>query len=442
MTGPPPMPYQGGHGRPERDAIAISPTYWDFGDDREDPIHRIHAYPAKFPAFITTKALRYAQRNGVNVDLVADVFCGCGTTAVEALRNGKSFWGCDINPVATLIAHVKTRSYDDSGLERTFDAIKRHAQDAKPLLEDGIRIAERIHYWFDDRAIDDLVRLHQAIDASAPPKSRYRKFFLCAFSNILKPTSRWLTKSIKPQLDPDKSPRAVSDAFADQVTLMRKANSERVRTLTSMASEPGSHTVGAQVDIRTRNFLASRLPSCQPDLIVTSPPYVTSYNYADIHQLSALWLGYASDYRSLRKDMLGNAYRVKPLDRRAIERLGSLALDTCDTLEKRDRRTARSVARYFFDMNRAVTKCWRMLNANGMAVFVIGNTKYHGITIDNHKYLEHCMVSAGFRDIEIHRRKVSLKIMTPYRDARGRFTRDSAERKVYAKEFVVIGRRR
>ena len=87
-------------------------------------------------------------------------------------------------------------------------------------------------------------------------------------------------------------------------------------------------------------------------------------------------------------------------------------------------------------------KCWRMLNENGMAVFVIGNTRYHGITIDNHKHLERCMGSAGFRDIEAHPRKVSLKIMTPYRDARGRFTRDSTERKVYANEFVVIGRRK
>ena len=26
------------------------------------------------------------------------------------------------------------------------------------------------------------------------------------------------------------------------------------------------------------------------DLIVTSPPYVTSYEYADLHQLSSLWL--------------------------------------------------------------------------------------------------------------------------------------------------------
>ena len=42
--------------------------FWDFGDHRENPIHRIHSYPAKFPAFITTKALRYAEKKGVSVN--------------------------------------------------------------------------------------------------------------------------------------------------------------------------------------------------------------------------------------------------------------------------------------------------------------------------------------------------------------------------------------
>ena len=422
-------------------ALAVSPGYWDFGDDKEDPIHRIHAYPAKFPAFITTKALHYAKRNGVTVNLVADVFCGCGTTAVEAIRNGKDFWGCDINPVATLIAHVKTRPYDDDGLEKKLDSIDRHLQASQPRPDDGEHLPERLHYWFDDKTVSDLLRLRHAINVCVPPKSRYRKFFLCAFSNILKPTSRWLTKSIKPQIDPAKPSRAVTEAFADQVALMRKANSERVRATSSLPPASANSSAMTQVDIRTRNFLASRLPSCRPDLIITSPPYVTSYNYADIHQLSALWLHYASDYRDLRRNMLGNEYRVKPLGPLAVRRLGSLAADTYDTLKRTDTRKARSVVRYFFDMNRAALKCWRMLNENGMAVFVIGNTTYQGTAIDNSGHLQQCMASAGFRDIQAFPRQVSLKIMTPYRDSRGRFTRDSTKRRVYAEEFVVVGRR-
>ena len=52
------------------------------------------------------------------------------------------------------------------------------------------------------------------------------------------------------------------------------------------------------------------------------------------------------------------------------------------------------------------------------------------------------MERADFLGVKTIPRKISLKIMTPYRDARGRFTRDSTQRQVYGEEFVVIGRKR
>ena len=413
------------------DSSDNSTSYWNFGERKEDPIHRIHGYPAKFPAFITTKALQYAEEQGVRVEVVADVFCGCGTTAVEAKRNGKNFWGCDINPVAALIARVKTHHYRDAVLERNFDAITDEFHRTEPTPEDYARIGDRMRYWFEERNIDDLIRLDHAIRRKTPAGSPHRKFFLCGFSNILKPTSRWLTKSIKAQIDPHKSPRGVMEAFEDQFAMMRKAN-QKNRFLTPQP----------QVRIRTQNFLASTEPDCRADLIVTSPPYVISYDYASIHQLSTLWLRYASDYRKLRRNMLGIQYGVDPLEPTAIQNLNPIARETFRNLLPKERRKAHSVAHYFIDVDKAVAKCWRMLNDGGMAVFVIGNTQYKDIKIDNAKHLTNCMIRAGFRDVEAIQRKVSLKIMTPYRDARGRFTRDSTQRKVYGEEFVVIGRRR
>ena len=406
---------------------------WDFGDRKEDPIHRIHAYPAKFPAFITTRALEYAEQCGVKVDVVADVFCGCGTTAVEAKRNGKNFWGCDINPVATLIAQVKTHHYRDEILARYLVAIRDEFRHVASRAADRERIddrIDRIRYWFDGRNIDDLLRLDHAIRGATPAGSRHRKFFRCAFSNILKPTSRWLTKSIKAQLDPDKSPRRVMEAFEDQVALMRRANHEN-----------RFPTPRPRVIIRTRNFLVPEKPESRADLIVTSPPYVTSYNYADIHQLSTLWLGYASDYRALRKNMVGNQVGVQVPVAAEIETFSARGKASYSDLSQVEPCKARSVARYFLDVDKAVAKCRRMLNDGGMAVFVIGNTGYKGVQIDNREHLVHCMNRANFRDVETVPRKVSLKIMTPYRDARGRFTRDAKQRRVYGEEFVVIGRR-
>ena len=313
---------------------------------------------------------------------------------------------------------------------RYFDAIKRDFSRTETTPEDHDQISDRIRYWFKEDNIRDLIRLDLAIRRQTPIRSQHRKFFLCGFSNILKPTSLWLTKSTKAQRDLQKSPRAVMEAFEEQIARMRQAN-QQLRFPTPFP----------RVRIKTENFLASTKAACRTDLIVTSPPYVTSYNYADIHQLSILWLGYASDYRVLRKNMLGNQYGVELPESVKNDRLGQTANTAYRGLLRKDRYKADSVARYFLDMDKAVAKCEHMLNYGGMAVFVIGNTDYRGVRIDNAKHLEESMKRAGFLDIRVIPRKVSLKTLTPYRDARGRFTRDSTQRKVYGQEFVVIGRK-
>ena len=403
---------------------------WDFGDTREDLIHRIHPYPARFPAFITTKALEYAEAEGVAVRNVADVFCGCGTTAVEAKRNGKAFWGCDINPLATLIAKVKTHRYRDRDLARTYHAIKADVSHSHVSSKDRDAIGARIRYWFDERNVDDLIRLDRAIRRTTQPYSAQRRFFQCGFSAILKATSYWLTKSIKAQRDADKEPRAVMEAFDEQVAMMRRANDGNV------FPHPAATT-----RIRTRNFLGNGSSQDQADLIVTSPPYVTSYNYADIHQLSTLWLGYAADYRALRRNMLGNRHGVSPPREGVVKRLGDTAWRTYRDMRSQDPSHASSIARYFVDLDKAVRRCWQALASPAMAVFVIGNTQYKGVKVDNAEHLETCMRRAGFDRTHAIRRKVSLKIMTPYRDAHGRFTRDSSQRRVYGDEYVLIGRK-
>ena len=404
--------------------------FWDFGTGKEDAIHRIHGYPAKFPAFITSKALEYAELKGVSVQTVADIFCGCGTTAVEAKKNGKNFWGWDINPVATLIAEVKTRQYKDAKLEEYFTAIKKEFRVTKVSKKERENVNERIKYWFDAVSIRDLLRLKRSIKAQVPVRSHYRKFFLCAFSNILKPTSKWLTKSIKAQIDPYKEPYCVMEAFEGQFTRMRAANKHNI-------FPPGDHTVR----IVNGNFLSTRIKKCAPDLIVASPPYVVSYDYAEIHQLSSLWLDFVSDYRDLRKNMIGNRYGLSVPSDEQIEGLCPAGKKVYRALLKSDRQKAISVAQYYIDIERAVRKCWSMLTLNGMAVFVIGNTEYKGIQIDNAEYLCECLRKAGFGDPQSMRRKISMKTMTPYRDSKGRFTRDSRKRRIYQEEFVVSGRK-
>lgn len=407
------------------DTLPINES-WDGRGVRENQMHRIHAYPAKFPAFITTKAIKYARSKNIKVDTVADIFCGCGTVAYETVREGLHFWGCDINPVATLIARTKSRHYEDDVISSYYSNIVDSF--SLQLFDEADQIAnnERIKYWFYDEQIEDLSRLKQAI-VSVVQDSSYREFFLCAFSNILKSCSRWLTKSIKPQIDPHKKPHNVIDAFSTQVRMMRKANRE-------------NEIIESKADIETANCLTKSINSPFVDLLVTSPPYVTSYEYADLHQLSTLWLGYTDDYRSFRDGTIGSLHGSNNLED-LLKQLNNTGQEIVFKLFPVDKPKCRSVSQYYIDMQNAVKKVYEILKPGGGALFVIGNTEYKNVRINNAKHLLESLLSNGFVDVSVERRKISNKILTPYRDSIGKFTTDKNSRKVYSEEFIIFGRK-
>ena len=144
--------------------------------------------------------------------------------------------------------------------------------------------------------ISDLMRLKQSIELVVP-EGEYQDAFLCLFSSILKASSKWLTKSIKPQVDPNKREVVVWNVFKQHFDKFSKA----IIQINSRIFK------SANIKIENENFLDFEdFPKV--DLIISSPPYVTSYEYADLHQLSTLWLQYTSDYRELRRGSIGSMY--------------------------------------------------------------------------------------------------------------------------------------
>ena len=399
--------------------------YWNLGDIPELKIHSIHAYPAKFPAFIASKAIGLAKEFGVEVKIISDIFCGCGTVALEAKCNKVDFWGCDINPVATLITRAKTYSYNTDKLQAYFflvaDLFNRDSN-IKPYYEAN----ERIRYWFYEEQYNELYKLKNSIDVI--PNGKYKVAFNCLFSAILKSTSKWLTKSIKPQVDPNKKFPKVWTAFEKQFKNFLRGIKE-------------IPTSNSKIDIVTCSILTRKsLPLV--DLIVTSPPYVTSYEYADLHQLSSLWLGYTEDYTSLRKGTMGSMYNNNSY-RFDMESLNGTAKKIITDLNSNpgiEPAKIKSIARYYIDMQKATQQCYKMLKPNSMAFFVIGDTEYRGTQIHNSRQLVESLIQSGFKEVLVSKRKIINKLLTPYRDETGKFTNDKEKRKIYHEEFVVIGR--
>lgn len=412
----------------DMNSIAVEEE-WNFSNETELLMHTIHAYPAKFPAFIATKAFDYAGQEGVNVKTVADVFCGCGTVALEAKLHGKDFWGCDINPVATLIAKTKSAAYDINVVADYFERIKVTYETMEIDHMVYNKAPERLKYWFTENSFIDLMRLKQSIEFVVPA-GEYRDAFLCLFSSILKASSKWLTKSIKPQIDPNKREVVVWNVFKQHFDKFSKAIIQiNLRIFKS-----------ANIKIENENFLTFEdFPKV--DLIISSPPYVTSYEYADLHQLSTLWLQYTSDYRELRRGSIGSMYNSEgfKIDLNSLNAVGQQIVQ--DLLaDSKATAKVRSVARYYIDIQRAIYNCTNMLNNGGMVFFVVGDTEYKGVKIKNSEHLVQCLRNEGFTDIKAAKRRISNKLLTPYRDECGRFSSDKTQRTIYHEEFIISGR--
>jgi len=402
---------------------------WTGADEREARIHRIHAYPARFPAFIVREALKVARERGVMVNRVADIFCGSGTVAYEAGAQDLKFWGCDINPVATLLTRVKSTWCDPLTFEEQATRIAARASVGSATSSLSAQATARLMHWYAPHQFDGLVRLQNAITAEVGADGDDALALVCAFSAILKSASQWRLRSVKPSNDPSKRAMPVLDAFQRQCRLMAAAWSD-------MAAAPRR-----EATIIQGNVLHVDPPADPVDLIITSPPYATSYEYADLHQLSTLWLGFADDHRALRDGVIGTSSRRANLAR-AMEGLNAVGMQIVFSLFESNRPAAEAVATYFLDMQKVAHRCRDFLRPGGMAVFVIGNTVMSGVRIDNANHLVESLLDAGFVDLRVVKRQLANKPNTPYRAANGRLSSVPIGPQVYAEEYIVMAHRR
>ena len=395
--------------------------------------HGYHRYPAKY---IPQLASRVIKENSKVGDLVCDPFMGSGTTLVEAVVNGRRAYGTDINPVAVLIAKAKTTAIEPIKLKHEVDSVLGHLQAAlydekgQTLLthksfEFNIPVHDRIDYWFPEEQKRQLATILGHI--KAVKDHDVQTFLLCSFSNILKGCSRWMMKSVKPTRDKNKSIAFAHRSFVLQTQKMIKKNEELWQIL-------GDHNVECATDNRDARKLS--LKDGSATLIVTSPPYVTSYEYADLHQLTALWLAYTNSLKDFRSKFIGSIQK----DDGDMHLYSTLAKETVANLEATDKREALGVERYFFEMQQCFEEMHRVLQRKGRAAIVVGDTDLKKIAIRNGEVFVQTMEKIGFKKYQIIKRPIPSKILPLTRDEKtGRFAKTAnADRLAYPTEYIII----
>jgi adenine-specific DNA methylase len=238
-----------------------------------------------------------------------------------------------------------------------------------------------------------------------------------------------MTKSIKPTRDGDK---IIADAYRSfwlQTKKMIKKNGQFWKII-------GNHKVDCVVDNTDARALNLRNESTT--LIITSPPYVTSYEYADLHQLSALWFKYTSNMKEFRSKFIGS---VQKKDNNKADALySSIAKEIVCKLLSKDCREGRGVYEYFLEMQQVFKEMYRILKRHGRVCIIIGNTDLKKVGIKNAEVFIETMEKVGFHTHEVIKRPIPSKILPLTRDARtGKFIAAAkADRLSYPTEYILI----
>ena len=407
--------------------IPVSPA-WCFKNVRstEQWTHGYHRYPAKFLPNLVKKIIEdYTQPT----DLVVDFFAGCGTTLVEAKVHGRESIGVDINPVAALITKAKTNPIKPNNLEIKYQNLIKQFDEFNPDNYTEIKVHERIDYWFSPEhkykiafLYDKILLLH---DKTA------KDFFLVSLSHILKNCSKWLQSSTKPQIDPDKKPEDPFTAFKTHTRRMLRKNSEFYTQL-----EKDDFLITA-CEIRLEDARRTSLKADSVGAIITSPPYVTSYEYADIHQLTAYWYAYMTDLQGFRKKFIGTFFSFN----QGTTVDSELGQQIVNQLLMKDKRKAKEVANYFKDMQAVAAEMHRVLKIGGHACLVIGNTTFSGVKVKSAEVYAELLKKIGFEIVEIIKRNIPFKLIPTIRDKQtGKFSKleNINSKLVYPEEYILI----
>lgn len=401
--------------------------------------HDYHRYPAKFIPQLVEKLLdEYVATPTAHIN---DPFMGSGTTVVTAISRGFVASGTDVNKIAYLLSKVKARPLEPSFLEKKIqrllfrlDALQRdglfgETDSLEPLIPEKHR--ERIAYWFPEPNILSLGKILSAI--CEEPDEAARDFFTVAFSHILKPCSIWLQGSNKPTRDLKKIPAEPLVAFRRHLKRMQKGNAE----FYAIAPRAVRENPDAFLRLALGDARHQPVESESVDMVITSSPYVTSYEYADLHQLSTIWLDFADNLSEYRKAFIGTSYKRYESPTLKSE----IAQSITKRMETVDKKIAREIEAFFVDMQAVIAESYRILKRGGRCAYVIGNTKLRGVAIQNAEAFAELMQLAGFKLERVIVREIPSKILPQKRDEKtGRFaSNDVADSEAYPIEYIIIG---
>ncbi len=392
---------------------------WTFATaDTSYLTHGLHEYPARMIPQIAQKLIRLYTKPG---DIILDPFCGSGTTLVEAVLNSRSAVGVDINPLATLIAEVKSKpiNFEDEGfnveafllrIETLHEKLKRMNALPDPPLE----ILPNLLYWFKERIARELEFLYQQIvQVESPVVQKFLKVVfsdtVLKVSNIDRRSSRFIR--VLPSHELSKFNPEVIKYFRtkliDSVHRMKDFYSE---IMNLQKKEGKIH----RATVICANSLRLPMDSEEYDCIITSPPYGEEKNtvsYNRWSKLSVSWLRLNSKRVNTAEKFSLGAKRSKEPEQELANLQSPTAFSVLKELLQEDRNRVIDALPFFLDYFTALKEMHRVLRQGGYCCIVIGDRSIRKRIVDMERVTVELAMAAGFSHIRSYFRKIPMKLI-------------------------------
>ncbi|MBI1944295.1 MAG: hypothetical protein HYS27_01295 [Deltaproteobacteria bacterium] len=318
--------------------------------------HGFHAWPARMHRCVASVVL-----DGLAGAPVVDPFCGGGTVLIEARVRGRAAIGVDLNPLALRVSEVKVDVRDASSRAAFLARANEVAQSSRERVKARVKVRAplsraQVAQWH-PHVLLELAGLREEI--ALVKERRDRRALEVVLSSIL-------TKVSRARSDTDERGREKRiGRYLSTELFARKAAElvERWAALEAAVAKPKS-----PVSLYEHDALALHevVKPGSAGLVLTSPPYGGTYDYASHHAARMPWLGL--DDRALLRGELGARRRATPASWDAEVRAMLAA-------------TARALA------------------ADGLVVLLLGDAQLDRVRVAADEQLARLAPSAGLRAV-------------------------------------------
>lgn len=390
--------------------------YGSFKDSLRAPIHRWFTYPAGYSyRLVEAKIFEYALAGN---HTILDPFVGTGTTSVAAKAMGVNSVGIEAHTFVHWIAKTKLHTdHDLETLEEDAAKIQNRAKRIYPKLVQCNGVWPALVYkCFSEKNLRKLLGLRIAILDHDCPSER-RDFFKVALTATLRDVTSagagW------PYIAPSKhGKRTVQrDALAEfkkRVSLMVNDVHE-----VSISAPPPSKHLLYNGDAREISTYVDHLSA---DLVLTSPPYLNNYDYADRTRLETYFWGIYDSWGEITREVrdhlmvaattqirrnqmaeLRHCPNIRELSYAIFEELQKIVHDLSKLRQVKGGKKSYDimVAGYFEDMLKVIKGVYFALKPGQPFILVLGDSAPYGVHVRTDELIGEMAVAVGFSGFDI-----------------------------------------